>query len=77
MACTHCSGPVTQRAINLCWTDKNTLDHWGLCCDCFDLKVGQPLVQANRERTSKGLPPLPLWPDRDPDTGRLMVPKIS
>ena len=56
--CASCSGEVPLRTTERCWTDVYTPDHVGLCCDCFDLKMGMPIEILNRERATRGLPPL-------------------
>ena len=38
--CGHCGIVI--------WTTHDS-DHPGLCCDCFDLKQGMPLVTLNAE----------------------------
>ena len=54
VACRHCgvAEPLHQD------------EHPRLCCDCFDLSLGMPVDALNRERATRGDPPLPPWPRR-------------
>lgn len=61
MNCNNCEEIVPDRVVNGHWTEGSRGDgygHKGLCCDCFDLKMGMPLELLNAEREAKGKPPL-------------------
>ena len=50
--CKHCS---EERQ------DSHPNEHFGLCCDCYDLSLGMPLERLNAERAAKGKEPVKPW----------------
>ena len=55
MKCKHCEFEMKDTGCDD--------DHNGVCCDCFDLKNGMPLVLINVERALQGKPPITKeWP---------------
>ncbi len=69
MTCTHCGETVSDRDRSH-WNEATgargargmAFAHRGLCCDCFDLKIGRDLADINSARTFKGQAPIPAPP---------------
>ena len=40
--CLRCNIAVPYNVILDCWFGRHTGDHLGLCCDCYDEKLGMP-----------------------------------
>ena len=45
--CTDCD-KVLNESIEDCWSDPDTADHLGLCCECFSESLGSFKIKLDR-----------------------------
>lgn len=55
MTCASCRVTLTAAEVE---HGLEGLGHEGVCCDCFNLECGMPLIKVNERRVSRGRAPL-------------------